>query len=147
MNDVLERFYAALARRDWEAMGALYHADARFSDPVFPDLDAAGVRSLWRMLLSSGTDLRVTYRVRDERTCAWEAVYTFRTTGRPVHNRIVSRFTFRDGLILRQRDHFHFWRWARQALGPVGLWLGWNPLLRHRVRTTAATALARSRAR
>lgn len=147
MNDVLERFYAAFARRDWEAMGALYHADARFSDPVFPDLDAAGVRALWRMLLSSGTDLRVTYRVNDEPTCAWEAVYTFRTTGRPVHNRIVSRFTFRDGLILCQRDHFNFWRWARQALGPAGLWLGWTPLLRHRVRTTAATALARSRAR
>lgn len=63
---VLERFYTAFSQRDWATMGACYHSDARFSDPVFTDLDAAGVRSMWRMLLTSGTDLRITFRVLEE---------------------------------------------------------------------------------
>ena len=43
----------------------------------------------------------------------------------------------------RQRDRFDFWRWARQALGAPGWLLGWSPLLRNKVRATAAKNLAR----
>jgi hypothetical protein len=39
-------------------------------------------------------------------------------------------------------DRFVFWRWARQALGPVGLLLGWAPVLRARVQRGAAASLA-----
>lgn len=145
---VLDRFYSAFATRDWAAMGACYADDARFSDPVFPDLDAAGVRAMWRMLLTSGTDLQVSYRVEAEsRTtglCQWEAHYTFSRTDRNVHNIIRSEFELREGLIVRQRDHFYFWRWSRQALGTTGVLWGWSPLVRNKVRATAEAALKKS---
>lgn len=146
MDELLDRFYSAFARRDWAAMAACYHPEARFSDPVFPYLDAAGVRAMWKMLLTSGTDLRITHRVLDANTCAWEARYTFSRTKRSVHNRVTSRFVFRDGRIVEQVDRFDFWRWSRQAMGPLGLLLGWTPFLQRKVQGTAAAALARSRA-
>lgn len=147
---VLTRFYSAFTQRDWSTMGACYTDDARFSDPVFPDLDAAGVRGMWKMLLTSGTDLRVTFKVVEESAHRgvgeWEAVYTFSRTGRKVHNIIRSEFELRDGSIVRQCDRFDFWRWSRQALGITGVLLGWSPLVRNRVRATAAAALRRSMA-
>ena len=145
---VLTRFYTAFAERDWSTMGACYAEDAHFSDPVFPDLDAAGARAMWKMLLTSGSDLRVTFKVLAENptqgACAWEAFYTFSRTGRKVHNIIHSGFELRDGLIVLQTDRFGFWRWSRQALGVTGLLLGWTPVVREKVRSTAASALRKS---
>ena len=57
----------------------------------------------------------------------WVATYTYSATGRPVENRIDATFEFRDGRIVRHRDRFDLYRWARQALGPKGLLLGWLP--------------------
>ncbi|MBL7947252.1 MAG: nuclear transport factor 2 family protein [Flavobacteriales bacterium] len=146
---VLHRFYTAFAQRDWTTMGACYHPDARFSDPVFTDLDAAGVQAMWRMLLTSGTDLRITFRVLEESATGgrvrWEAWYTFSRTKRPVHNVITAEFTLKDGLILVHRDRFDLWRWSRQALGLPGLLLGWSPIIATKVRSTAAQALAKHR--
>jgi hypothetical protein len=51
---------------------------------------------------------------------AGRARYTF-ATGRVVHNVIEARFALRDGLIVQHVDSFGFWRWSRQALGPLGL--------------------------
>jgi hypothetical protein len=39
-------------------------------------------------------------------------------------------------------DRFYY-RWARQALGPAGLLLGWTPLLRSRVRRRARASLGK----
>jgi hypothetical protein len=52
--------------------------------------------------------------------------YTFRDTGRKVHNAIRSVFRFRDGLIAEHRDSCNALKWGVQALGPVegfGSWL------------------------
>lgn len=145
---IITGFHEAFARRDPQAMGACYHPAARFSDPVFPDLDAAGVRAMWTMLLTSGTDLRTAFTVLDETDteghCRWEAWYTFSRTGRPVHNVVASAFRFEDGLIVRQVDTFPFWRWSRQALGTSGLLLGWTPWLHARVQRIAAAGLRRA---
>lgn len=62
-------------------------------------------------------------------------------TGRPVVNDIHASFRFEDGLIAEHRDEFNFHRWARQALGPVGLLLGWTPIVRGAVRRKAAARL------
>jgi hypothetical protein len=145
---IIARFYDAFARRDWEAMGACYHPEARFSDPVFLELDAAQVKAMWRMLLTSDSDLRITYQVVQEDAvhgqALWDAWYTFSRTGRKVHNRITARFIYKDGLILRHEDRFDLWRWSRQALGTSGVLLGWSPVVRNKVRRTAAEALHRS---
>lgn len=146
---LLHTFYTAFAQRDWAVMGACYHADAQFSDPVFPELDADGVKAMWKMLLSGGTDLCISFTVLKEDkhggVVRWEAFYTFGQHKRKVHNVITSRFSFKDGLIHRQRDRFSLWRWSRQALGLSGTLLGWSPMVRKRVQTMAALRLAEFR--
>lgn len=144
---VAGRFYTAFAARDAEAMGALYAPAATFTDPAFGTLDAAEARAMWQMLLGRAQDLAVTWRVESETAtharAHWEARYTFAATGRPVINRIATDMTLAGGLIVRQVDHFDFWRWSRQALGLPGTLLGWSPLLRARVRSQARAGLAR----
>ncbi len=147
---LLTEFYSALRSRDPVAMGSCYHPEARFQDPVFPDLDAEEVRAMWTMLLKGGTDLKFDFDVLEEHEgggrVRWDAYYTFSSTGRKVHNRALSQFQFKDGKILWQTDSFSFWRWSRQALGPLGWLLGWTPLLRDRVRARAASKLRKAMA-
>jgi hypothetical protein len=142
---LVEQFYAAFGRRDHRAMAACYAPDARFSDPVFQHLSGARIGVMWRMLCERATDLRVecgpvqvngnTARVE------WQAWYTYSATARRVHNRIFATFVLDRNLIRRHDDVFDFYRWARQALGPPGLLLGWTPLLRRTVRRRAARSL------
>jgi ketosteroid isomerase-like protein len=147
---LLREFYARLAARDAEGMARCYHRDVTFTDPVFPMLHGEEAGDMWRMLLSRATDLAVTL---DEASADAEggstrltARYTFSRTGRPVVNHIAGLFAFREGLIVRHFDHFSLWRWSAQALGPVGVALGWTPLIRWKVRKDAAAALAKFRA-
>ncbi len=144
--DLLAAFYAAFQRRDGAAMGACYHPQAAFHDPAF-ELRGAEIGAMWRMLCSRSTDLRIERSNleadAENGSADWQAWYTFSTTSRAVHNIVHSQFRFADGLIIGQVDTFAFWRWSRQALGPAGLLLGWTPLLRKKVRTTARTSLDR----
>jgi len=145
MTGVADRFYAAFAARDWRTMGSLYADEARFSDPVFVDLDATEVRAMWRMLITRGTDLELDYRVRTETaesaTVHWTARYTFSQTGRKVVNEIDAELTLRDGAIVRHLDRFDFHRWARQALGAPGWLLGWTPFFRSKLQARARAGL------
>ena len=138
---LIDRFYSAFARRDHETMAACYAQDATFTDPVFQDLRGEEVRAMWRMLCERGIDLRLEHsevRADEDRGSAhWAADYTFSGTGRPVHNEIDAGFRFADGLIVEHVDSFDLWRWARQALGPIGLVAGWAPPLQNRIRAQA----------
>ncbi len=142
---LVTRFYEAFARRDHATMGACYHDDARFCDPVFPGLDAAEARAMWHMLCERGKDLQLTFSdvEADELVgrARWVATYTFSATGRAVENRIEARFRFKDGLFVEHTDTFDFWRWAKQALGPAGLALGWSGVMRNKVRAQARAGL------
>ena len=147
----IRRLYEGLDRHDGEAMAACYAPEARFSDPVFPDLHGGQPGDMWRMLTERATDLACELpeaRADAEAGAArWIATYTFGPTGRHVVNRVRSDFRFdAHGLIAEQRDDFDFWRWSRQALGLPGVVLGWTPMLRSKVRATAAADLARFRA-
>lgn len=145
-RDLITRFHAAFAERDGAAMSACYAGNATFTDPVF-DLRGSDIGAMWRMLCSRAADLRVEssnlVAGADAGSADWQAWYTFSTTGRPVHNLVHSRFRFANGLIVEQVDTFDFWRWSRQALGPMGLVLGWTPLVRNKVRANARVALDR----
>ena len=59
-----------------------------------------------------------------------------------MHNAIVATMTVENGKIVKHVDEFSFWRWARQALGPAGLLLGWAPPLKQTVRRGAQQSLA-----
>jgi ketosteroid isomerase-like protein len=142
---LIRDLYEAMDRHDGDAMARLYAPDARFEDPAFGELTGAEAGDMWRMLTGRAEDLRVELAEHaaegDAGTARWIATYPFRT-GRPVTNDIRAEFRFRDGRIVEHRDSFSFWRWSRQALGPVGLALGWTPLLRAAVRKRARSDLA-----
>ncbi len=143
--ELITRFYSAFQQRNAEQMGACYHEQIHFSDPVFPNLHGHVARAMWDMLCTRGTDLTLEFtnvQADDLRGSAhWVARYTFSATGRSVTNRIDARFSFRDGLIVRHIDRFPLYAWSRQALGPVGLLLGWTPMLQSRVKSQAAASL------
>ena len=126
-------------------MAACYTPDARFSDPVFTDLRGEEPGAMWRMLTGRAEDLEVElveHEADEERGSArWLADYTFTSTGRKVHNDVRAVFRFEDGLIADHQDSFSFYAWARQALGPPGVMLGWTPVVRGRVRREARAGL------
>jgi ketosteroid isomerase-like protein len=148
---LIRRFYGAFAARDAETMADCYHHEVCFSDPAFPMLQGKDASDMWRMLVTRGKDLELTLvsASADEQggRATWEARYTFSQTGRKVVNRIDAVFAFKDGKIVRHIDHFSFWRWSRQALGPLGLLLGWSWPLKSLVRRNAAKALAQFQSR
>jgi uncharacterized protein len=126
-------------------MAACYAPDARFSDPVFPDLKGQEPGAMWRMLTGRADDLKIElleHEADDDRGSArWIADYTFTQTGRPVTNDVRANFRFAQGLIAEHRDEFDFHRWSRQALGTPGMLLGWTPILRASVRRRARAGL------
>ena len=144
--ETIRRFYAAFDAHDGETMAACYAPDVSFSDPVFPDLQGEEAADMWRMLTGRAEDLAVELASSDadDRTgrANWIAHYTFRT-GRAVVNDIDATFAFdASGLITEHHDSFDFWRWTRMALGPIGVALGWSPIVQGKVRSEAAAGLA-----
>ena len=151
MEELIERFYGAFDRKDGDAMAACYAPGARFSDPAFGELRGEQPGAMWRMLTSQAGDLSIELREHaadaadgsGTGSARWVARYTFTKTGRPVVNDVRARFRFADGLIAEHDDVFSFHAWARQALGPTGLLLGWTPMLRAAVRKRARADLDR----
>ncbi len=146
-EQLINTFYEAFIRRDFAAMATCYHPEATFTDPVFTDLKGRRIAAMWHMLCLNAQDFSASFgNVQAEDTTGkarWAARYRFSGTGRPVYNRIRAEFTFQDGKILTHRDTFSFWRWARMALGGVGLLLGGTEFMRKRVQTNAAKSLAK----
>jgi ketosteroid isomerase-like protein len=146
-EELINTFYTAFQRLDAEAMARCYHADIRFSDPVFPGLSQMEVAAMWKMLCSQAKNFELTFtdvQANENKGKAhWEARYDFSATGRRVHNKIEAEFEFQDGKIIKHTDSFRFWKWSRMALGPAGLLLGWTPLLRKKVQRQARERLAR----
>ncbi len=143
-------FYSAFQRLDWQAMASCYHPDARFCDPVFNELSAHEAGDMWHMLCNSAREFVLHFdHVQADEThgsARWEAKYHFASSqgggsARKVHNIIFAEFQFADGKIIRHSDHFSFWRWSAQALGPAGLVLGWSAAFRRKVQQRAARSL------
>jgi ketosteroid isomerase-like protein len=143
-DELIQRFYAAFAQLDGGAMAACYAPNARFSDPVFVNLHGDEPGAMWRMLTGRAQDLQVKLAEHEagelSGSAHWLADYTF-STGRKVHNDVRAQFRFEDGLIAEHRDTFSFYGWSRQALGPVGIALGWTPMLRGKVQREARSGL------
>jgi ketosteroid isomerase-like protein len=143
-DELIQRFYAAFGSLDGETMSRCYAPSAHFSDPVFTDLRGEQPGAMWRMLTGRAKDLTISLQGHDaddeQGSAHWLADYTF-STGRKVHNDVRARFRFEDGLIVDHQDSFSFYAWARQALGPAGLALGWTPMLHAKVRSEARAGL------
>jgi ketosteroid isomerase-like protein len=143
-RETIERFYEAFGQCNGAAMTACYASDAHFFDPAFGDLHGADIGSMWRMLTSRATDLKIELHEHeaDEETGSahWIARYTS-STGRPVVNDIQAKFRFEDGLIADHVDDFDFRAWAKQALGPSGHLVALVPPLRRKARAKALDQL------
>ncbi|HEY6073450.1 MAG TPA: nuclear transport factor 2 family protein [Anaerolineales bacterium] len=144
-EQLITDLYSAFQRREGEKMASCYDEAAIFSDPAFGTLRGPEIGAMWRMLCGRATDLRISFDKvsADEHSgkAHWEAWYTFSASGRPVHNVIEAAFEFRDGKIVEHHDSFNFWRWASMALGPVGTFAGWLPLVQRQVRSRARQGL------
>jgi hypothetical protein len=150
MNDnekLITQFYEALNQRDGEAMCACYDNSIFFSDPVFPELHGEEAKNMWRMLCQKSTDLQVSathIQANDsEGSATWEAHYTFGNTGRKIHNQVQAQFKFKNHKMVHHVDQFSFWKWSRQALGPMGWIAGFSPWLLNQVRQNARNSLTR----
>jgi ketosteroid isomerase-like protein len=140
-KDIIQKFYTAFQQKDYKTMQDCYASDAVFSDEVFKDLNAAQVKAMWQMLLTSAKDFTLEFKnvqANDTTGSAeWIATYTFSATNRKVINRIKAGFTFENGKIVQHTDRFSFYAWAKQALGTPGLLLGWTGSLKKKVQQKA----------
>src|ERR1017187_3335819 len=116
---LLRRLYDSLNRRDSNVMAACYHPAATFHDIAFDLKGKEQIHAMWRMICSG--DVLATFNVvhADDHHGVVKLVdeYTFSETGRRVRNPIESRFRFRDGLIIEQRDSCDPRAWAAMAVG------------------------------
>ena len=140
-----KEFYTAFAKRDAQNMVKFYHQECVFNDEAFVNLTCAETKAMWTMLCANAKNFELTFQIKEainDKVCVyWEASYDFSKTGRRVVNRITTVMEFKDGLILRQKDSFSFYAWARQALGPIGVVLGWTTFLKCKVQKEARSTL------
>ena len=131
---LLDKLFTALGAHDAETMASCYDPEATFHDIAFHLEKRENIRDMWRMICRKETDLKVRFDIlgADERAGRARLVETYRIgaskdrpkSGRPVTNRIESRFEFRDGLITSQTDECDPKAWAKQAMkGPVTAFL------------------------
>lgn len=142
---VLHDFYLAFQSKNFKVMQSCYSEDAHFSDPVFQNLNAAQVRSMWEMLLTAGSDLQVVFNDVEandtDGRAHWMATYTFTKTGRKVVNDVHSSFEFDNGKIVKQTDKFSLPRWSQQAFGLKGRLLGRTSFMQNQIRQGARASL------
>ncbi len=144
---IADIFYKAFQKRDFKTMQSLYAPEATFSDAAFQNLNGKEVRAMWQMLLTNAKDgFALDYHVLQETdtkaTIMWVATYTFSKTNRKVVNKIKAEWVIENGLIKNHIDTFNFHTWAKQALGTIGLLLGWTSFLKNKVRTEARKNLS-----
>lgn len=142
---VIEEFYTAFKNKNIKYMQNCYSEEAVFNDPVFSNLSAKEVRSMWEMLIKSGKDMRVEFNnIKANQaggTAEWHAYYTFSATGKKVINHVHSSFIIGNAKIVKHTDSFDFYKWAGQAFGLKGLMLGWTGFFKAKVSKTASHKL------
>lgn len=139
--ELIHTFYTHFKNLNAEGMIACYHPDVHFCDPVFQDLHGEQVFAMWQMLCAKALKFELEYADVQANeysgSAHWKAKYNFAATGRHVENKILAKFDFVDGKIIKHHDNFSLWRWSRMALGTPGVALGWSPIIRKKVRKTA----------
>jgi ketosteroid isomerase-like protein len=148
-EQLITDFYTAFINKDAEKMVSYYDNDIVFNDPVFKNLKGEEARDMWRMLLGSATDLKVSFSNVEANgikgAASWEAIYLFSKTGNTVHNKIKTIFEFENGKIIRHTDDFDLWKWSGMALGISGKLFGWTSLMQNKIKDTAQRTLDKYR--
>lgn len=146
-QSLITKFYTAFAEKDFATMNSCYHPDVVFEDPAFGRLEGKKARKMWEMLLSRpGAGATITFNnveANEETGSAnWRAEYLFGKAKRNVINEVSASFKFKEGLIIEHTDTFDVWKWSRQAMGPVGMLLGWSGFLKNKIQKSTNSQLA-----
>ena len=148
-EQIITDFYTAFMNKDAEKMVSYYTDDVVFNDPVFKNLRGEQAKDMWRMLLSSATELQVSFSNVEATgnlgSANWEAIYPFGKTGNKVHNKIKATFEFENGKIIRHTDSFDLWKWSGMALGMSGKLFGWSSIIKNKIKDTAQFKLEKYR--
>jgi ketosteroid isomerase-like protein len=141
-EDIINRFYSAFQKRDYQTMNDCYSEDIVFSDPVFMVLRGDEVRAMWEMLCKNAKDFSLKFseiELIDEEyaTCRWTASYTFSKTGKKVVNKIKAYMKLQNGKIIEHSDAFRLSTWIGQALGWKGVLFGWTGFMKRAVQKNA----------
>ncbi len=142
----IQQFYTAFQQKKFATMNSLYAENIAFSDPVFGLLQGNEVRAMWQMLCTNAKDFSLVFddiKTDDGEyyTCNWTASYLFSATNTRVVNKCKAYMRLKDGVIIEHSDAFNFYRWCRQALGLVGLLLGFTNFMQNRVSKNARKKL------
>ncbi|MCK5781380.1 MAG: nuclear transport factor 2 family protein [Flavobacteriales bacterium] len=144
---LIAKFFEGLKQQDLDMMLSCYHENIIFSDPAFGILRKEKVFTMWKKILKEPRDLRIEYSSieadEENGSAKWEAWYSFSVTGKLVHNKIESRFVFKDNLIAEQHDSFFLRKWAAQAFGLKGRLIGGTSYFRERIQHFTMKALER----
>ncbi len=125
-EELLTRLFRYLTEHDHCGMVDCYHDEATFRDIAFTLTGKRQIHAMWKMACSVNkvgidSDIVATVLEFSANDSTGRAVvvddYTFRDTGRKVHNKIVSQFEFRENRIVKQTDDCDPVCWARQAFG------------------------------
>ena len=125
-EQLLTKLFSCLNAHDPIGMAECYADDATFQDIAFTLTNKKQIRAMWSMACSDSktgvkSDIAATVKELSANDSTGRVVviddYTFRDTGRKVHNQIVSAFEFRGGKITKQTDDCDAAAWARQAFG------------------------------
>jgi ketosteroid isomerase-like protein len=120
-SEVVTRLFTALQKHDHRAMADCYADDASFKDIAFEISGKKRIHAMWHMICEG--DIRASFDIVSvtERVAVVKVVddYTFRSSGRKVHNVIESRFRLNNGSIVDQEDACNAREWAEMALGGV----------------------------
>ena len=146
-KQLVEKFYEAFSRRDYETMNSCYSEEVFFSDPVFGMMKGDEVRAMWKMLCSNATDFSLSFGEITEIdseyiTCKWKATYIFNATGRKVVNNAKAFMRIQDGEISEHSDGFRLSKWLEQAFGWKGKLFGWTNFMKRKVHKNAHKKLA-----
>ena len=118
---LLEKLFTSLDKHDHPAMADCYYSGATFKDIAFHLRNKKQIHAMWHMICEG--DIRTSFDIVevDDRTAKVKVVddYTFRSSGRKVHNVVESRFWLRNGSIVAQQDTCDARDWAGMALGGV----------------------------
>ncbi len=145
-EELINKFFSAFQKKDYETMNSCYTDEIVFFDPAFEILKGEEVRCMWEMLCKNARDFSLSYsnikKLDDEYyTCDWVATYTFSKTGRKVVNRIRANMRFADGKIIEHSDAFSLHKWSTQAFGTVGQLFGWNSFFQRKIKNRARKSL------
>lgn len=145
-QQLIERFYTAFQKLDYQNMNDCYSEDIVFSDPVFLVLKGNEVKVMWEMLCKNAKDFSLTFsdiELLDEEyaTCKWVATYTFSKTGKKIVNKIKAYMKIKDQKIIEHSDAFRLSTWIAQALGWKGVLLGWTGFMKRTVQKNARKSL------